>query len=61
MDQESKRVIDPKTKHLLALQQIKNITELLNGTHVFSVRLDSSGKAERVITITYQDLPTEGE
>lgn len=45
--------MDNTTKRLLAELQIKNAAKLLNGKHVSSVRVNSSGLEERVITITY--------
>ena len=45
--------MDPHFKILSAKAQIENVTKLLNGKHVLSIRVDSSGNEERAITITY--------
>ena len=53
--------MNPEINRIIARDQIRNVTKLLNGKHVSLLRVDSSGKTERVITITYEGLPIEEE
>jgi hypothetical protein len=54
--------MNPEIRRVIARDQVRNVAKLLNGKHECSIRVDSSGKVQRVVTIIYdEDLPLERE